>query len=166
MNKHFQSIFIALFSLIAFASTASAQLGLKNEGKLNIWTDKLVQRNHGKDGCLSKIRVAKNKGFDRMVFEYQGRLNSYSFYYLESDHNAEGEKITIAGKVFMNIDLYGHPCKSTDYPEGKLKLPMLQEITGGEFEGDVQLTIGLSSDNLYRVRELKNPARLVIDFKH
>jgi hypothetical protein len=166
MNKQIQSIFIALFSLVFFVSNISAQLGLKNAGKLKVWTDELVQRQHGKDGCLSKIRVAKNKGFDRMVFEYKGGLNSYSFYFLPSDLNAEGEKIRIAGKVFMNIDLYGHPCKSTDYPEGKLKLPMLQEITGGLFEGDVQLTVGLSADNLYRVQELKNPARLVIDFKH
>jgi hypothetical protein len=166
MNKHFQSIITVFFSIIALVSIASAQLGLKNEGKLNVWTDNLVQRQHGKDGCLSQIRVAKNKGFDRMVFEYKGGLNSYSFYFLPSDLNAEGEKIRIAGKVFMNIDLYGHPCKSTDYPEGKLKLPMLQEITGGLFECDVQLTVGLSADNLYRVQELKNPARLVIDFKH
>lgn len=166
MNKQFQSIFIVFFWLAFFVSTASAQLGLKNDGKLNVWTDELVQRNHGKEGCLSKIRVAKNKGFDRMVFEYKGGLNSYSFYYLPSNLNAEGEKIRIAGKVFMNIDLYGHPCKSTDYPEGKLKLPMIREIIGGVFEGDVQLTVGLSADNLFRVQELKNPSRLVIDFKH
>lgn len=108
MNKQFQSIFIALFSLIVFVSNISAQLGLKNEGKLNIWTDKLVQRKHKEsNGCLFKIRVAKKNGFDRMVFEYKGGLNSYSFYYLPSDLNAEGEKITIDGKVFMNIDLYG-----------------------------------------------------------
>ena len=166
MKNYFQSIFIALFSIIAFVSTISAQLGLKNEGKLKVWTDELVQRQHGKDGCLSKIRIAKNNGFDRIVFEYKGRLNSYSFYYLPSDRNPEGEKITIAGKVFMNIDLYGHSCKSTDYPRGKLKFSLIREIIGGEFEGDVQLTVGLSADNLYRVQELKNPARLVIDFKH
>lgn len=151
--------------LIAFVSNTSAQL--KNEGKLNTWTTNIVQRNHNdSDGCLSNIRVAKNKGFDRIVLEFKSGKNNYTIYYLSSNKNDEGEKITIAGKVFMNIDLYGIPCESQDYPEGKLKLPIIQQIRGNVFEGIQNFVIGIKAEKLYRVQELKNPSRLVIDFKH
>ena len=150
--------------LIAFVSTAIAQ---KNKGKLNTWTNQIIERNNENlEGCLSAVRVAKNKGFDRIVFEFDGEINSYTIYYLPSNVDDEGEKITIAGKVFMNIDLYGTPCESQNYPEGKLKLPVIQQITGGVFEGIQNFQIGVKAEKLYRVQELKNPARLVIDFRH
>ena len=73
------SMLVILCVVIAFVSTISAQI--KNEGKLNVWTDNLVQPNHEDSvGCLTNIRVSKNKGFDRMVFEFKGGLNSYTFY--------------------------------------------------------------------------------------
>jgi hypothetical protein len=101
-----------------------------------------------------------------MVFEFDGEINSYTIYYLPSNKDPEGEKITIAGKVFMNIDLYGTPCQSQDYPEGKLKLPVIQQINGGVFEGIQDFVIGIKAEKSFRVQELANPTRLVIDFKY
>lgn len=159
--------FCVIISVLVLLLSVSTVIAQKNQGKLNTWTNQLIQRNYDNlEGCLSKVRVAKNKGFDRIVFEFEGEINSYSVYYLPSNKDAEGEKITIAGKVFMNIDLYGMPCETQDYPEGKLKFPIIQQISGGVFEGIQDFVIGVKAEKLYRVQELKNPVRLVIDFKH
>jgi hypothetical protein len=161
MNRRF---LISLWILLFLTIPLMAQF--KNVGKLNIWTTQEVQRNHYDSGCLSKIRVDKNKGFDRIVFEFNGGLNGYTIYYLPSNKDTEGEKITIAGNVFMQINLYGSPCENENQPEGKLKLPIIQQIRGGIFEGIQDFVIGVKAEKLYRVQELKNPSRLVIDFKH
>lgn len=161
---NYQSIFFGCFLLIAFVSTVIAQ---KNKGELNIWTTNIVQRNYDNlEGCLSKVRIAKNKSFDRISFEFDGELNSYTIHYLPSNKYAEGEKIRIAGKVFMQINLYATPCENENHPEGKLKFPMIQQMTGGVFEGMQDYVVGVKTKTLYRVLELSNPSRLVIDFKH
>ncbi len=154
---------VSILVLLLSFSTVSAQ---KNKGNLNTWTTKIVQRNYDNlAGCLSKVRVAKNKGFDRIVFEFDGEINSYTIYYLPSNKDAEGEKITIAGKIFMNIDLYGTPCESQIYPAGKLNLSIIQQISGGVFEGIQNYLIGIRAEKLFRVQELTKPTRLVIDFQ-
>ncbi len=159
--------FCVIFSVLVLLLSVSTVIAQKNKGKLNTWTTELVQRNYDDSaGCLSNIRVAKNKGFDRLVFEFNSGINNYTIYYLPSNKDNEGAKITIAGKVFMNIDLYGTPCESQNYPEGKLKLPVIQQIRGGVFEGIQNFVIGVKAEKLFRVQELSNPTRLVIDFKH
>jgi hypothetical protein len=46
-------------------------------------------------------------------------------------------------------------------------LPILKELKLiCDFEADVQWILGLSSPNRYRVLELTNPARLVVDVAH
>lgn len=152
--------------IIAFVSIASTQ-SLPDKGKLNDWATELLQRNHkDSDGCLSSIRIAKNKGFDRMVFEFKGNLNSYTIYYLLTNKDHEGERIKIAGKIFMNIDLYGGLCENENYPKGKLNFPVIQQISGSVFEGIQNFVIGIKAEKPFRVSELNNPTRLVIDFKH
>lgn len=81
--------------------------------------------------------------------------------------------IKIAGKVFMVVNIYGMrqldelPCELKDYPKGNLKFQTLQEIDEGVwFEGIKDLLIGVKSKKPFRVEELTNPSRLVIDFKH
>ena len=66
----------------------------------------------------------------------------------------------------MNINLYRTLCESQNYPEGKLKLSIIQQIRGSVFEGIQDFVIGVKAEKLYRVQELSNPTRLVIDFKH
>ena len=52
-------------------------------------------------------------------------------------------------------------------PRGKLKLPAVAQIEQREFfEGFFDFVIGVNGRKLFRVTELTNPARLVIDFKH
>jgi hypothetical protein len=72
----------------------------------------------------------------------------------------------------MSIGLHGLPYPDSPdddaaIPKGNLKLAVLREIKEIEwFEGDRLFGIGLNKRALFRVQELTNPYRLVIDIKH
>ncbi|CAN5539432.1 hypothetical protein BH18ACI1_BH18ACI1_15830 [soil metagenome] len=151
----------------------------ENAGKLKAWTTVKVQRKHENEPAsesLCKIRVAKQKGFDRVVFEFDAGKPDYIIQYLPSNiysSDAGDEKIKIAGNVFMLVSLYGmpqmedSPCRLQSYPKGKLKLPAVEQIDDeGYFEGIQDFLIGVKSKKPFRVQKLTNPSRLLIDFKH
>ncbi len=168
---------IICFSIIYLAAiSASAQF--QSEGKLNVWTTKTVQRNPESEDTpysVCKIRVAKHKNFDRVVFEFDDGKPKYVIQYLPSNiYSTDGgdHEIKIAGDVFMTVSLYGigvddPPCKLKKYPKKKLNFPALMQIQEAVwFEGIWDFIIGVKGEKPFRVQELKNPSRLVIDFKH
>ncbi len=168
---------IFYFFIICLAGI-SVHAQFENEGKLNVWTTETVQRNPETEDIsysVCKVRVAKNKGFDRVVFEFDGGKPKYVIGYLPSNiYSTEGgdEKIKIAGNVFMVINIYGigvddPPCELKNYPKKKLGFPSLMQIQSGVwFEGIWDFLIGVKAEKPFRVQELSNPSRLVIDFKH
>jgi hypothetical protein len=73
----------------------------------------------------------------------------------------------------MVVNIYGMgmvedmPCLLKNYPEKKLDLPSLMQVQEGVwFEGIRDFIIGVKGEKPFRVLELRNPSRLVIDFKH
>ena len=87
--------------------------------------------------------------------------------------DAGDEKIKIAGKSFLQISIYGMaqlenvPCKLESYPQGRLKFSVIQQIDEGVcFEEIRDFLVGVKSKKTFRVQELTNLSRLVIDFKH
>jgi hypothetical protein len=59
------------------------------------------------------------------------------------------------------------PCELKNYPKSKLNFPTLMQIKSGVwFEGIQDFLIGVKAKKPFRVQELSNPSRLVIDFKH
>lgn len=166
------------FSIICLTAI-SIQAQFQDEGKLNAWTTGNVQRKHENEpsvGSLCKIRVGRQKGFDRIVLEFDGGKPEYIIQYLPSNiysTDAGDEEIKFAGKVFMQISLYGMrhmgdlSCQLQSYPKGKLKLPSVQQINEEVwFEGIRDFLIGVKSKKPFRIQELTNPSRLIIDFKH
>ena len=176
--KNFRKKFACCVLLLpVLAISAVAQY--KNAGKLNAWTTDDVQRRHEDEiaaSSLCNVRIAKNKGFDRVVFEFDAGKPDYVIQYLPSNiysSDAGDEKIKIAGKVFMQVSIYGMahlddlPCKLESYPEGRQNFPALQQIDAEVwFEGIRDFLIGVRAKKPFRVQELTNPSRLVIDFKH
>lgn len=181
MNNNFRlkrALLVTIFCLF-FTLTASAQL--KETGKVNAWTRAEVTKvgevkvTDG-SGLLVNVRAARNKGFDRVVFEFKEKPASFQvkaakppFYLGESD-----EKVKVAGKSFVQV-LFRY-ARAWDFDtgkstltaqKGKLNLPVVQETAFTEdFEGDVVFIIGLKQAKQFRVTELSNPARIVVDFKH
>lgn len=176
-NKRFVSLF-ATIVLLAGAVSASAQN--KNAGKLNAWTTRPVARIHesGETAHLRVVRAAKQKGFDRIVFEFTGSVPNYTVEYHPSrfyEDDSGRREIKIAGRTFVHVNLNSIPVdeeqlkftESPDFaPKGRLKLPMLWEVeAAGFFEGHYDFLLGLKARRMFRVTELTNPSRLVIDFR-
>jgi hypothetical protein len=168
--------------LIICSAIISISAQFDNAGKLNVRTTENVQRSYWQDfdeddlaSAVCKIRVAKHKDFDRIVFEFDGGKLRYVIRYLPSNiYSTEGgdKQIEIAGDVFMLINIYGigvddPPCKLKKYPKKRLDFPSLMQVQSGAwFEGIWDFLIGVNGKKEYRVQELTNPSRLVIDFRH
>ncbi len=127
---------------------------------------------------LRTVRAAKQKGFDRIVFEFTGPMPNYTVEFHPSrfyDDDSGRRPIKIAGRTFVHVNLNSIPVddeqlkftEAPDFvPKGRLKLPVLWEVEpAGFFEGHYDFLLGLKLRRLFRVTELTNPARLVIDFR-
>lgn len=159
---------------------ASAQLG--STGTLDTWTTKPVSREHNQANQLSyvkTVRAAKQNNSDRVVFEFVGPFPNYRIEYLKGHfYDGEGgrERIKSAGNVFVQVEFNMIPASDEQLkftetkgfvPKGRLRMPSVQSVTDqGLFEGFYDFVIGMAARNPFRVTELSNPARLVVDFKH
>jgi len=167
------AIFITFFA-------ASAQIG--NTGTLDTWTTQPVSREHNQARQLSYVRIvqaAKQNNSDRVVFEFVGPFPNYRIEYLKGHfYDGEGgrERIKSAGNVFVQVEFNMIPAadeqlKFTEaknfVPKRRLRMVSVQSVADqGLFEGFYDFVIGLSSRKPFRVTELSNPARLVVEFKH
>jgi hypothetical protein len=179
MKRHCQFLVATLFILAASVTTA-AQFG--NLGKLDTWTVKPVSRDQepaSENTYVKIVRAAKQKDFDRLVFEFEGAFPHYRIEYLQSRfYDSEGgrKRIRTPGKVFLMMTFLQVPADEKQVgfsqtrgfiPKGNLHLPSLRSIDDKELlEGTYDFVAGASARKAFRVSELRNPSRLVIDFKH
>jgi hypothetical protein len=167
---------IAALTIIALSSTAFGQW--KDVGKLDAWTLATISRQNNDSSetpYLKNVRVGKNKGFDRIVFEFTGDIPRYQINFVKAaDLIATGEDlIKVGGKFFIEVDFQMMPYPEPEdkiadvvLPKGNQKLPIFNEVKEIEwFEGYRSFAIGLNAKKQFRVSQLKNPTRLVIDFK-
>ncbi len=124
---------------------------------------------------LRDVRTARNEGFDRIVFEFEGtQVPGYHVEYVDSPvrHCASGETVEIAGQGWLQVRLqpaqaHAHGQVTVAQRERKPALPVLQELElTCDFEADVTWVLGVKAPNRYRVMELREPTRLVVDVQH
>lgn len=171
MRKIF--IFTILLSAL-FTSKALGQSG--NSGKLNVWTSANISRlneENDKPAFLKEVRVAKNKGFDRIVFEFTGGLPHFTVEYIKPPITGTADNvIKVSGKYFVEITFHSllfpedENYKYKKIEKANLKLPVVSELEEIEwFEGVRPFAVGLKAKKDFRVTQLTNPTRLVVDFK-
>lgn len=122
---------------------------------------------------LRDVRVGVNQGFDRLVLEFLGSdVPGYRVEYVDRPvrHCASGDAVSIAGDGLLAITLRGTQAHDergevTVSPrERRLQMPLVKEYEFTcDFEGEVQVVLGVASPNRYRVTELQNPTRLIVD---
>lgn len=176
MNKTFRLNEVILLAAVCLFLTFTASAQTKETGKLDNWAKTEVTRNSEKYGLLVNVRSSRNKGFDRVVFEFKENVPTYQvkfarppFYLGESD-----EKVKVTGKSFVEVTFrrasgydFEADKPAITHKESTHKLPVVQETAFiYDFEGDVIFIVGLKQSKNFRVTELSNPARLVVDFKH
>ena len=166
--------------LFVLISSLSASAQFQNVGTFDTWT-RTFSRSHqaSKVTHLRQVRASKQKDFDRVVFELDGEIPSYIIRYLASHfyEDLDGKhRIRIAGAAFVELELVMIPYDEEQnkfahrrgfVPKGDLKMPSLRQIDDkGTEESVYDFLLGIRSRKAFRVSELSNPSRLVIDFRH
>ncbi|HEX5734234.1 MAG TPA: hypothetical protein VF131_15475 [Blastocatellia bacterium] len=131
---------------------------------------------NGAPVLLREIRTAQQSGFDRVVFEFDGPdVPNYNVEYVDKPvyQCGSGDVVQVAGDGWLAIKFTpanahteaGQPTIADR--ERRLSLPVLKELEiTCDFEAEVAIVLGVSSPNRYRVLNLSNPTRVVIDIKH
>ncbi len=173
-------VFLTVVTLLTFIVCSSVLAQSTSEGAFDTWTTRPFERIQSSDhSYLRAVHSAKQGEFDRVVFEFEGPIPNYSIKYLPSryfESERGRERIRIAGNSFVHVNLHTITTDEKQLamsqekgfrPKGRLRMPSLQQIADhGLFEGYYDFLIGLLSRRPFRVSQLSNPSRLVIDFKH
>ena len=174
--EHRLRVFLIVLTVFFFTGVTGAQWDA--QGTLGQWTSAPVSRVNQSEGDLlvTAIRAGANKGFDRLVFEFKGELPSYQIQFERgpSFENTAERKIRVRGRYFITINLQMLPYPDIHSKYANLRMPVstrgmktfnqMKEIEW--FEGVRFFAIGLDARRPFRVIELKNPGRLVIDFHY
>ncbi len=126
-------------------------------------------------GQLVNVRTGRHERYDRTVFDFTGGTPGYRVQYGTLVHGGTGDPIPLAGAVTLVIVF--HPAAAHDLNTGATtydvhqtlnpNLPTLRQIKFGEdFEGYVSAGLGLADRVGFRVFQLHNPDRVVVDVAH
>ncbi len=125
---------------------------------------------------LKSVRVARHDGFDRVVFEFDGKVPGYVVQYIPgpltedpSDRpvSLKGDKILL---VTMN-PASGFDLSGVDYEEvytGPQRIegpgsPIEELARSGDFESVLTWAVGTTGERPFKVSTLGSPTRLLID---
>lgn len=121
---------------------------------------------------VTAIRAAAHNGFERVVFDLTGLPGADSVRYVDKVvADGSGLPVTVAGSAYLLVrfeDAQAH----TDAGAALLAmrstpgLNTVREIVmAGDYEGYVTIALGLTQRAPFRVLELTNPARVVVDVR-
>jgi hypothetical protein len=133
-----------------------------------------VERGGGGAAVVRGLRVARNDGFDRMVIDF-GQGASIPGWKIEYVNRVErcgsGDAVSVAGQARLRIRLRtAQAHDDAGSPTVRQRemtfngMGVLREMKMiCDFEGDVEILLGVAKPSPYRVLELQNPSRLVVD---
>ena len=125
---------------------------------------------------LTAVRTGEHSGYDRVVFQFSGRLPGYSVGRVQAVYSdPKGTPVPLAGQSYLRVVFRGasavcpQPLHRTYTGPAVLKpyYPELLTVSAaGDFEGVLSFGIGLAAQGGYHVFPLTSPDRLVIDVSH
>jgi hypothetical protein len=142
------------------------------------WTAGVVRREIEVSGVatLEELRTARNQGFDRVVFQFaEDEIPGYHLEYVDRPVRqcGSGEPVPIEGDGWLQVRFT--PARAHDdrgratVEERDLRpdLPVVKQVRAVcDFEAHLEWVLGVASPNRFRVMELHDPARLVVDVRH
>ena len=121
------------------------------------------------------LRVGQHPTYDRVVVDFRGKLAGYDVRYVKAlYYDGTGDEVPLKGARFIQIritpavahDAAGHSVYVGPTLQ-QYQMPMLRGAAFiGDFEGDVTFGLALSHLDTFRVLEVTDPSRLVIDVHH
>jgi len=131
------------------------------------------------DAFLSPVglRFGVHEGFDRIVLDLvgEGTPGWRGEYIDDPTQQAAGEPVYLLGKAYLLVMVHGvaYPTEEGAQPfEGPNRIipdngGVVEEVRyGSMFEGQVEIWVGMASDEPFRVFGLADPTRVVIDVQH
>lgn len=127
---------------------------------------------------LTDVRTARQAGYERVVFELRGdRMPGYDVLYESGPARqcGSGEPVDVAGTARLLVRLRGthahefageRAVVTVAERDRRLDFPLLRQLTlVCDFEAQVEWVLGLAERRPYRVLELRDPTRLVVDIE-
>lgn len=142
------------------------------------WTAGVVDVVRSQRGAITllDVRAGANEGFDRVVMEFTGAtIPGHRVEYVDRPVRecGSGRSVSVAGDGYLAVTLRGTRAHTDDgratveRRNRRVGMPVLRQIVFTcDFEGVVQVVLGVSSPNAFRVTELSGPARLIVDVQH
>ena len=126
---------------------------------------------------VTKVRLARQKGFDRVVFELDGKQPGepgWTVQYVdEPRRDGSGDPVDVDGEATLVVLIsgVGYPFDTGVEEVRAVELPSDLEVVadmelGAVFEGVYESFIGTSGKAPFRVFRLSDPARVVVDVRH
>jgi hypothetical protein len=121
---------------------------------------------------LVSVQAVDRKGYDRVLFTFRGAMPGYEVRYVPEVAGPGGGRLPLPGEAFMAVSF--EPARAHDpggeptFPDGTLTpgYPALRQVRfAGDFEGRVSFGIGVAGRGGFRVAELRNPTRVVVDVR-
>ena len=125
---------------------------------------------------IDVLRTGTHPGYDRLTIEWKTGISPTGPTNIEFStqsgtsftQGASGQTVTLQGKngilvVIHNADLHTSYSGSTDIKTDYSRLVEVRRVE--DFEGTVQLALGINGPACYRAFYLTNPQRLVIDIQ-
>jgi hypothetical protein len=121
---------------------------------------------------LVSVQTAERDGYDRVLFTFEGSMPGYQVRYVPQVNDAAGERLALRGQAFVAVAF--EPARAHD-PDGEATFPTATLTPGypalrqvrfaGDFEGQVSFGLGVADRGGFRVSELRNPTRVVVDVR-
>jgi hypothetical protein len=121
---------------------------------------------------LVSVQAVERKGYDRVLFTFQGSMPGYEVRYVPEVADQAGRPLPLRGRAFLAVtfdparahDPGGAPTVSTaTLSPGS---PVLRQVRfAGDFEGRVSFGLGLAERDGFRVSELRDPTRVAVDVR-
>jgi hypothetical protein len=118
------------------------------------------------------VQTVEQEGYDRVVFTFEGPMPGYQIRYVSRVTDAAGERLPLRGQAFLAVAF--QPARAHD-PDGEATFPTAAITPGypalrqvrfaGDFEGQVAFGIGVADRGGFRVSELRDPTRVVVDVR-
>lgn len=125
---------------------------------------------------LTAVRLARQDGYDRVVFEFDGGVPAYQVSYVDGPiiEDPSGRTIPVEGAGLLRVrfdrasgvalDQPGGPVTYTGPNRVKSDAAAVQEVVSvGDFEAVMTWVVGIDSRRPNKVSTLTSPSRVIID---
>ncbi len=124
---------------------------------------------------LTKVESVSCGGYDRVIFEFDRAVPSYTAEYVDKPIRdcGAGNVIPVAGDAWLRVSFapaqaHTEAGQATVTQRNRMLnyANLRQLVSVCDFEGNVEWVLGTGRPSRFRATELNNPPRLVLDVRH